>query len=562
MTLENTPKNEKIINYMGGVSFKSPSALQRLKLISSSFIRGESKQYYNGNGIVYDTVCPKEYLILNILGETSDNIFDKAVKEALDEDFDGTIKYAVKLRNELYMRKNPQIIMMEAAKHKKRPGNKLFRSCLSDVINIPTDISNQLLYWCMSNKSINKKFKNELKGNELMGVRKKEHVFVMNKKIEKYTKKGLPSAVKRTWARKLEKMSAYQIQKYKKHIPSIVRISHPNGKKNKHLQELLNKGKVTLKDNQKTWEVLRSNGMTWLNIVEQLQWKMPHMAALRNIRGFCKENQSSLINIIKYLEMVLSNVENGKQFPFRYYSAWKAVDNYDLNPNVKELICEYLDKCLHASMKNYPKLEGDTISLCDNSGSAHSTVATRYSSMKVSTIGNLSALFTAYNTTGKGTVGVFGDKLILYDVKKDENLLKQLDEIEKLSKNVGMGTENGIWIFFREALNGNENYIFDNIFIYSDMQAGHGGLYGIDTNEYKDYVFEKHSSGYVDVLKLVNHYRKHIKSKMNVFSIQIAGYDNSSIPDTIYRGSVMSGWTGNEVVYAKELIDVWNDIEK
>ena len=57
-------------------------------------------------------------------------------------------------------------------------------------------------------------------------------------------------------------------------------------------------------------------------------------------------------------------------------------------------------------------------------------------------------------------------------------------------------------------------------FSYSDQQAGHGGLYGLNSRDYSEYVIRGH---YIDVLKLVQEYRRKVNPKVNVFSVQTAG---------------------------------------
>ena len=47
-----------------------------------------------------------------------------------------------------------------------------------------------------------------------------------------------------------------------------------------------------------------------------------------------------------------------------------------------------------------------------------------------------------------------------------------------------------------------------------------------------------------------------------MFSVQTAGYDNVLIPETTYRCSIMSGWTGKECVYADAMIKIWDDMEQ
>ena len=92
------------------------------------------------------------------------------------------------------------------------------------------------------------------------------------------------------------------------------------------------------------------------------------------------------------------------------------------------------------------------------------------------------------------------------------------------------------------------------------MQAGHGGLYGL----YNNYIIEGINHGnedHINVMKLIDTYRKSVNPKVNVFCVQTAGYNNILIPEYTYRGAVLYGWTGKEASFAKELIDIWNDIE-
>jgi hypothetical protein len=208
-----------------------------------------------------------------------------------------------------------------------------------------------------------------------------------------------------------------------------------------------------------------------------------------------------------------------------------------------------------------PKLEGRTMCLSDNSGSSWGALNSEYGTVKVAEIANLSSLITAMQSD-EGEIGVFGDKLVTEPVSKRNGLLKQhkhVNEIEGKNRRVGGGTENGIWIFWNEAIKNRTHY--DNVFIYSDMQAGHGGLYGVNPREYSEFIHGR-SGSHIDVLKLVTKYRQTVNPKVNVFTIQVAGYDNSVLPENLYRGAILAGWTGREPLYAKAVIDIWNQIEE
>ena len=62
-------------------------------------------------------------------------------------------------------------------------------------------------------------------------------------------------------------------------------------------------------------------------------------------------------------------------------------------------------------------------------------------------------------------------------------------------------------------------------------------------------------------MKLIDKYRKTVNPKVNVFCVQTAGYSNALIPEYIYRGAVLYGWTGKESLFASEIIKRWDEIE-
>tara|TARA_B100001769_G_C22107236_1_gene598289 strand:- start:2374 stop:3321 length:948 start_codon:yes stop_codon:yes gene_type:complete len=315
------------------------------------------------------------------------------------------------------------------------------------------------------------------------------------------------------------------------------------------------------------------------------------MAALRNLRGFAQSNPG--IEYMKqYCSMLLSGVKNGKQFPFRYISAYEECKNASTltsvpisvdreaikkkkgyipkeKPPIKAIYFEMMEKCLEEclekSIENFPSLKGDVMVLSDNSGSAHGAFTSQYGTRTVADIGNLSALLTALSCTGKGVVGVFGDRLHEYTVDKSKPFLKQYEEIRKLGKTVGGATENGIWVFFKRAFANVADYSYDHLFCYSDMQAGHGQLYGHDHQMSNKYQWNRSVSRghkYIDVMSLINDYRKTLNPKINVFMVQTAGYNDAIIPQTTYRGAILAGWTGNEVVYADKLVNLWDEVER
>ena len=213
---------------------------------------------------------------------------------------------------------------------------------------------------------------------------------------------------------------------------------------------------------------------------------------------------------------------------------------------------------------NLPYITGKTMVLSDNSGSAWGTINSEYGSVTVAEIDNLSAVLTA-SLSDEGYVGVFGDRLYEIPISKRDGILTQTERVGQQGQKVGGATENGIWLFFKDAI---DNHIhWDNIVIYSDQQAGHGGLYGTTESAY-EYKLRGFSCGrsfgipYINVMDLILEYRQLVNPKVNVMSVQTAGYDNVLIPENIYRGTIAYGWTGQEALLLKATADIWDELEQ
>ena len=529
-----TRKYEDLVveNFMGGNSYKI-SPLQTLKIVAASSIFGEPQYYKNGikaEASIKNHGTLLEYSIFSDLIKDSTSaadVFTNAIDAALDYDFKGTLDLATELRTVFYMRLNPSVIFVRASMHQgraefneKHPG--YMKNVGKSIALRPDDLTNQFEYFMFLNKSKNK----------------------------------LSSLVKRTWAEKLAEYSRYQLNKYKgKMLIDLVRISHAWSN---DIDELMKTGSLKIEENERTWENLKSEGKSWKEILETIE--IPHMALLRNLRGIFIEIED--IEVAKKVtEKLKSGVLNGKQFPFRYWSAYQAIKDTE-TINHSGILTDALEECMDIAVDNMPKLKGKTISLSDNSGSSWGTCNSEYGKVHVAEIANLSSLITGKNSD-EGEIGLFGDGLLVEPVSKRDGLLSQLKKmnaVEKEHGKLGGGTENGIWLFFDGAIKNKIHY--DNIFIYSDMQAGHGGLYGVNPDDYKDFIHGKGGYGrYIDVLALAQKYRKEVNPKVNLFSVQVAGYDNSVLPENLYRGAILAGWTGKEPIFAKALIDTWDSIE-
>ena len=524
--------SEIVTNFMGGDSYKL-DPLMTLRIVASSSIFGEPS-YYRSNvkekEFHYTPLAsspdPLERIMSKIYdGKTTTQIFTETIDAALDFDFEGTLKLAVELRSFYNMRLNPQVIMVRASIHPKRtewtqknPGK--FTEYEDKVMSRADEPLTQLAYFIALNKG----------------------------------KSKMPTILKKSVAKKLGSLNLYEVNKYKNHeigMINAVRLVHANSP---IIDELMKTGKVAVPDEKKTWEQMKSDGKSWREILSTI--KLGHMALLRNLRNIFTDIDD--LDLCKSLLTVLkAGVLEGKQFPFRYWSAYKAISSAE-DLHHKPQILDALEECIDISVANMPKFSGKTMCLSDNSGSAWGTIPTEYGSVTIAEIDNLSSIITAA-CSDEGTVGKFGDRLIEFPVSKRNGILTQLKEITKeLHSDVGGGTENGIWLFFKDAIA--KKKVYDNVVIYSDMQAGTGQLYGEFPREYAD--FSIHGGRYINVYKLILEYRKKVNPKCNFYCCQTSGYNNVLVPQMSYRTAILSGWTGRESEFMKAYGDIWDYIDK
>ena len=517
-----------VINFEGGESF-TINPLQRLQMIAGSSIFGEAS-YYRSNvkdgkfGVISgwnnEDTLGNDRLFTEFDGKTTTEVFTEAIDAALDYDFKETLKLAVVLRHIYNMRLNPQIIMVRAAMHPKRqewtkanPG--MFAEYEREVMSRGDEPMSQLAYYLWLNEG---------------------------------KKNSIPSILKRSIAHRMGLLSRFEVNKYKNAeigMINAVRLTHAHSEV---LDELMKTGTVEVENNEMTWEQKRSAGMSWEEIYKTTHFG--HMALLRNIRNFFSEvSDDALCN--DYLMKLESGVRLGRQFPYRYYSAYKQIEKADIHH--KGWVLDALEACIDVSITDMPKLPGKTVILSDNSGSAWNCFTSEYGTTQIAEIDNLSAVI-AGMCSEEAQIVKFGTRCKWFDVSKRNGALTQAKAInDKQCDDVGGATEPGIDEFFCTVLN--EKIKYDNIIIYSDLQAGHlylGNAWGYGSAK----------SLNMNVYQALELYRRKVNPKVNFFSIQTAGYDNVLVPEMAYRTAFMTGWTGKEINFMVDYINQWDNIEK
>ncbi len=231
-------------------------------------------------------------------------------------------------------------------------------------------------------------------------------------------------------------------------------------------------GKDMLKAAGVTWESMTGwlGGELDASFWESVIPSMGYMALLRNLRNFERAGISR--DARKTVQDRLSDPEQvakSRQFPFRFLSAYKAVES--------DWWGEALTDALDASVGNLPVFSGRTLVLSDTSGSMGQTISDKSSVTRL----EVAALFANALARAGADVDLYGfagggifwygwnqqhnSKVCFkHELKKGGSLLKEIQRFTAREGEVGHSTE--LDRAFAEAYAGH-----DRVVIVSDMQS-------------------------------------------------------------------------------------------
>lgn len=519
------PREKAHLNWMGGPSYDINDPLLRLRMAASSCFFGEPMYYqrdasdtrrvkHNPVWRLSDAQVLHLRDTLNALDPRTwrnlspAELMERAIDAALDADPEAALREAVRLRQEEYIRVTPQVILVRAAHHDAVRGSGLVRQYAPDIVQRADEPATGLAY-----------------------------------QMARYGK-PIPNALKRAWRDALERYSDYELAKYRLEnravkTVDVVNVVHP---KSEAVDKLVN-GQLTV--TERTWEGIISNKGashdTWLEALPL----MGHMALLRNLRNLLQHNVEPALFVDKLVE----GAAKGRQLPFRYYSAYRAVSK-----TAPPAVLDAIETAMMTALHNLPTFKGRVMSLCDNSGSARGTTTSSMGTMQIATIANLTAILTAMRSD-EGYIGVFGDKLDTMTIRKRSSVFDMLNKADHKGRGVGASTENGIWLFWDKAIREREHW--DMVFVYSDMQAGHGGLYGTTPGDYAKYAWPGNGN-YIDVPALIAEYRRTVNPQVMVFLVQVAGYQDTIVPEFYDRTYILGGWSDSVLRFADTMIQMNN----
>lgn len=321
----------------------------------------------------------------------------------------------------------------------------------------------------------------------------------------------IPNSVKRGFKKALERLDAYQIDKYKMNnrqvtMIDLVNLFHPKPtqKNNEAYKNLLTgkslAGLYTTKVLEKEMSKAGQNKTSQADVdaakseaiadVLDNVAGMPIMNLLRNLRNIITMAPDKVDEACRQLR-IREKILKSRLLPFRFATAYAEIeklsnrtttsiafekDGSDIN-TLKKKVLDAIEDALQIACENIPTLEGNVAILVDHSGSCRgdgggSSRVSAFSKTTTAMIGNLFASMLAWKQDNV-YIGLFGDKLINVPINRDQKLLDFNKQSFNMGAKCGGATEQGIYDFFSLAIN--EKKKIDNVVVFSDCQIGSNG---------------------------------------------------------------------------------------
>ena len=330
----------------------------------------------------------------------------------------------------------------------------------------------------------------------------------------------IPNSIKKGFKDALERLDAYQIDKYKMNsrqvkLIDLVNLLHPTPtQKNEEAYKRLMNGEslADLYESKVLEKEMSKAGKTAKTVEEKREAKEEAISAvLDNVKGMPIFNLlRNLRNIILYAPNRVDDaiaqlttkqkVLNSRLLPFRFATAYEEIEkmSYETKSpstsiafesdvdsmtvtrnefnNIKTKVLDAIEKALEYSCENIPDLEGNTAILVDDSGSMRGDAGgesrvSAFSKVNSAMIGHLFASMFAWKQKDV-YIGLFGDRLIPVKVDRSKRMLDFNRESYNIGGGCGGGTEAGIYDFLRLCIK--EKKKVDNVIVFSDCQIGDG----------------------------------------------------------------------------------------
>lgn len=413
----------------------------------------------------------------------------------------------------------------------------------------------------------------------------------------------IPNAMKGGFKTALERLDAYQLDKYKMKNRSVsmidlIRLFHPKGNQknaeafkrlvNGESLEGLYETKILEKEMTKAGQLTKgatedekkeAKHEAIAEILDNVKG-MPIMNLIRNLRNIILYAPDKVEDACAQLR-IKDKILNSRLLPFRFATAYAEVEKMTWGkPNtdtaitfesdkaegeltkaqfnsLKRSVLDALEDAIQYSVENIPELEGNVAILVDHSGSCRgdaggSSTVSAFSKTSTAMIGNLFGSMMAYRQKNV-YIGLFGDKLI--DVPMDRNM-KMLD-FNKMSFEKGAccgpRTETGIYDFMRKCID--EKKKVDNVVVFSDCQIGN------NTYKFTPWYGDKSSDCGGHFHELFKEFKK-LNPMCNWIVVNLRQSGGTSVFDKSMRILNISGWSDKIFDTIKSQCRGWDAVIK
>lgn len=330
----------------------------------------------------------------------------------------------------------------------------------------------------------------------------------------------------------------YQLAKYdrkgKFSLRDVLFLTYPKSK-NDEQKILFDRIAQQMLKTPDTWEVIlsRNDGIEksvkWSALIKEE--KLGHMALLRNLRNILDEvRDRETINEAARQLCNEDKVKKGKQFPFRYISAYEEIECHS-NINTPVLL-DALEKCMSVMSSSIELFEkNDSVAIFNDVSGSMDVKISQKSKIEGTTVGLLLGSILKSSLKYVVTV-VFGDEAKIIHTPISGGIIQNCKTVSLYRNDVGHGT-NGSAAF--DVLL-SQNIQCDKIVVITDMQMW-GGDFEQKWNVYKQ-----------------------INKNSKLYIIDIAGYGESPINrlsgDVVY----VSGWS-DKIFKLLSMIDNQNVVK-
>lgn len=473
-------KETEIENYEGGKAYSMTPKLDLYTTVASYLVK--EPKFYGDVNEEYERVI-------------------SLIKQVHGEDPEFVLQLATFARNELYLRSAP-ILLLGVAAQLKTEG---LRKYVPAIVKRADELAEVIAYFVKQNGNI---------GNEA-------------------SKTMLPNPLRRGLSDAFHRFHRHNFAKYDRNnanvtLQDVIRLVHPVPITEEEKNLYKDIAKDTL-GSANTWEnQISTKGSTKENW-EQAITVMPIMATIRNLRNILDKEVGD-----KYIQLVcdkLSNdntILNSKQFPFRFYSAYREIEDHR-NPAAGKLL-SYLNRAVDISIKNLPVLGGTTAVFADVSGSMSQRTISKNSKILPKDIATLYAAITSKFING--VIGVFAEEFRTVNFAEQDTVLTRKDKLDRIDA----GGSTNAWLALR-YLN-HKNVRVNRIIIFSDEET-------YDSRSYNwDYNYTHNTSKSV-----IEEWTRYKKSNPNcyLYCINLVGYGHLQVPEDDPRALNIAGW--NESIF-------------